>query len=56
MSGILEQFDGLIPAEDGNHILRVYSMAYMRSLMGENGYEDILDGTYEVSSSVVLSQ
>jgi predicted dienelactone hydrolase len=55
LSGILEQFDGLISAEDGNRILRIYTLAFAEYLLGADDRQPILDGVETISDAVVLS-
>ena len=55
-SGILEQKEGLIDAESGHRIVRIFALAYAEFLMGEADRLTVLDGSLVVSDQVVLSQ
>ena len=55
-SGILEQFDGLIGAEEVDQILRVYTLAFAQYLLGQTDRLAVLDGTHPVSESAVISE
>jgi len=54
-SGILEDFDGLISAEDGFHIVKAYTTAFAERLLGDNTGDAVLSGRLEVSEEVELS-
>jgi predicted dienelactone hydrolase len=56
MSGILESFEGLIEAEEGARIQRIYAMAFTHVLRGDSDYEAVLSGDFGVSEAAVLSQ
>jgi predicted dienelactone hydrolase len=54
-SGILEDFEGLISADDGFHIVKAYATAFAEQRLGDDTGSDVLSGRLEVSDEVELS-
>jgi len=54
VSGTLENFEGLIPAEEGFTIVQAYSLAFGLELLGDKRAGELLDGAVPVSDAVRL--
>lgn len=55
-SGILEQLEGLIDAEEGDKIVRVYALAFAQEFLGLGDRQEILGGIKPVSDSAQISE
>lgn len=55
-SGILEDAEGLIEAEEGFRIIDAYTLAWARHLAGDPAVAGVLDGTLPVSDQAVLME
>jgi predicted dienelactone hydrolase len=55
-SGVLEQFDGLIEAEEGDKIVRTYALAFAQTRLGQEDRTAILDGSEPVSDAAQISE